>query len=33
MSVAWAFHLFDAIKTNIDQTPICEKYGESVGKS
>ena len=31
--MAWTFHLFEAIKTNIDWTPICEHHGESVGKS
>ena len=31
--MAWTFHLFGAIKTNIDRTPICEQHGESAGKS
>ena len=31
-SMAWTFHLFEAIKTNIDRTPIREQR-ESVGKS
>ena len=31
--MAWTFHLFEAIKTNIDQAPIHEHHGESVGKS
>ena len=30
--MACAFHLFEAIKTNIDQTPFREQHGESVGK-
>ena len=31
--MAWTFHLFEAIKANIDRTPIREQHGESVGKS
>ena len=31
--MARTFHLFEAIKANIDWTPIHEQYGESVGKS
>ena len=31
--MAWTFHLFGAIKTNIDRTPIREQHGESAGKS
>ena len=33
MSVVWTFHLFEAVKTDIDQTPIREQHGEPVGKS
>ena len=32
-SIAWTFHLFQAIKTNIDWTPNCKQHGESVGNS
>ena len=31
--MAWTFHLFEAIKKNIDQTPVHEQHDESVGKS
>ena len=30
--MAWTFHLFEAIKTHIDQTPALEQHGDSVGK-
>ena len=31
--MAWAFHLLEVIKTNIDRIPICGLHGESIGKS
>ena len=31
--MAWTFHLFEAIKANIDRIPIHEQHGESVGNS
>ena len=31
--MVWTFHLFEAIKTNIDQTRICEQHGESLRKA
>ena len=31
--MGWTFHLFEAIKANIDRKPIREQHGESVGKS